>query len=165
MQLLKHAVIPTKQWPRFITAQDGLSTSAGQWLWKYQVFGCFVTNCPGLKQNILRCQSKESWFFFSVLKWVANACNLLHSQSCWGQLIRERTSQPRGTINTDPSTCSPEPTVGIISKPVPEHHKVQAGLEAEKRIRLDNWGSGLRRPAGWEKKGRIQTRDGIQYLN
>lgn len=129
--ITKHTVIPTKQWPHFIMAQDGISTSAGQRPWKYQVFGCFVTNCPGLKQNILRCQSKESWFYL-VLKWVVNACNLLQKHSCWGQLIRERTSQPQGTINTDPSTCSPEPTVGIISKPVPEHHKVQAGLEAKK---------------------------------
>lgn len=69
---------------------------------------------------------------FLVLKWVVNACNLLQKHRCWGQLIRERTSQPRGTINADPSTCSPEPTVEKIRKPVPEHHKVQAGLEAKK---------------------------------
>lgn len=80
-----------------------------------------------------------------------NACNLLQKHSCWGQLIRKRTSEPRGTINRAPSTCSPEPTGGIINKPVPVHHKVQTGLEAKKRIKLDNWGSGRRHPAGWEK--------------
>lgn len=66
--------------------------------------------------------------------------------------MRERTSQPRGTINTGPSTCSAKPTVGIISKPVPEHHKVQAGLEAEKgsnRITEDLASDALRA----EKKG------------
>lgn len=47
-------------------------------------------------------------------------------------MIREGTSQHRDTINTDPSTCSPQPMVGIINKPVPEHHKVQTGLEAKK---------------------------------
>lgn len=65
-----------------------------------------------------------------------NACNLLQKHSCWGQLIRKRTSEPRGTINTAPSTCSPEPTAGIINKPVPAHHKVQTGLEAKKG---SNW--------------------------
>lgn len=50
-----------------------------------------------------------------------NSCNLLRN---WGQLIRERMSQPWGTINIEPSTRFPEPAIGIINNPVPEHHKV-----------------------------------------
>lgn len=84
----------------------------------------------------LKTPVKGELIFFLSAQVGSERSNLLQKQSCWGQLIRERTSQPRGTINTDPSTCSPEPTAGIISKPVPEHHKVQAGLEAKKG---SNW--------------------------
>lgn len=93
---------------------------------------CHEVSRPEAKHLKMPVKGELILFFFLVFKWVVNACNLLQKHSCWGRLIRERTSQPRGTINTDPSTCSPEPTVGIISKPVPEHHKVQAGLEAKK---------------------------------
>lgn len=69
---------------------------------------------------------------FQEFECALDACNLLQKHCCWGRLIRKRTSEPQGTINTAPSTWSPEPAVGIINKPVPEPHKVQAGLEAKK---------------------------------